>query len=655
MEPFYEPFGKSSSKSDEGSSTSASSAKPVTGEKFTFVEEWGEQLVGKSHPVICVLRVSSGEITVLRDDGEEAVVPPTVSPAQAVWVPGGAGWPPAIVFVGFDHSVERLGIIYCPIRPSTLYYVDLTRVLSAPPSTTTKTQPQDLSEGEASAKIRRVEEPPSSSSVAPAAMKATPFGPRDVSVRSPRFSPDGRILVFLENPAGGPHHRCARLMSISFNAELGAPEDESLKTLVDVVESFEGLTTRTTPSSDDGLLPPNAAADKFYGIYAVSLPRYCWDDAGRVWINTIADSFSRILVVDGKTGESTTRATFGGTALGVFGSHAVSYSSSAGRPGLRLDVRVMTTSGGLRGQYKTPLSSEFLLENEFSGERFETIHYGSLTPARGPPIPYSALLRLPFPASSPGGKCPLIVFPHGGPHSAFTNDWSLYIDGFLRLGFAVLAVNYRGSVGRGQASIDSLPGHVGDYDVEDVHRAALHALRENPAALDEGKVAVFGGSHGGFLTAHLIGKYPDFYRVAVCRNPVINLANMFGVTDIPDWTYVEGVPNGADAYAAGVVPSAERYKDLISRSPIAHAHNVKCPTMILVGLKDLRVPPSQGIQFYKCLKARGVETDLKTFPEDVHSLSRVETEAECFVLVVRWFLKHLQLLAEEEEKAEEKP
>merc|ERR1719193_629016 len=250
---------------------------------------------------------------------------------------------------------------------------------------------------------------------------------------------------------------------------------------------------------------------------------------------------------------------------------------------------------------------------------FETRYYDGLIPTEPSggvkPIPFTAMLNLPTPSSF---KAPLVVFPHGGPHSAYVDCWSLYVNGFLRLGFAVLKVNYRGSLGCGQDSVDSLPGHVGDHDVKDVHQAALHALLDEPSRLDRDKVVIFGGSHGGFLTAHAIGQYPDFYKVAVCRNPVINLANMYGITDIPDWTYVEGVPNGAELYKAGVVTTAAHYKDLISRSPIAHAHNVVSPTLIMIGLKDLRVPPTQGIQFFKALKARGVPVDLKAFPEDNH-------------------------------------
>jgi len=264
-----------------------------------------------------------------------------------------------------------------------------------------------------------------------------------------------------------------------------------------------------------------------------------------------------------------------------------------------------------------------------------------VSPSSGPPLKFTAILDMPTNvAKTTGEKFPLIVFPHGGPHSSFSQDYSIFVAGFLELGFAVLKVNYRGSTGQGQASIEVLPGNVGTYDVMDV-KVSLDLALANFPVLDANRVVVFGGSHGGFLAAHLVGQFPSVFKAAVCRNPVINLTNMFGLTDIPDWTMVEGITNGMKSYHSGVLPSPDQFKEMFSRSPIYHVDKVKTPTMILVGMKDLRVPPSQGIQLYKALKARGVETDLKVFPEDCHPLSKVETEAEVFVLTINWFLKHL--------------
>lgn len=74
-------------------------------------------------------------------------------------------------------------------------------------------------------------------------------------------------------------------------------------------------------------------------------------------------------------------------------------------------------------------------------------------------------------------------------------------------GFATLQVNFRGSTGQGQASVDFLPGRVGNTDVKDCHQAALEAL-QTFTCLDPKQVVLYGGSHGGFLVAHLSGQYP---------------------------------------------------------------------------------------------------------------------------------------------------
>ena len=65
-------------------------------------------------------------------------------------------------------------------------------------------------------------------------------------------------------------------------------------------------------------------------------------------------------------------------------------------------------------------------------------------------------------------------------------------------------------------------------------RAVLTALRTD-STLDPKRLAVIGGSHGGFLSCHLVGQYPDFYRACAARNPVINAATLLGTSDIVDW------------------------------------------------------------------------------------------------------------------------
>ncbi|TKS77300.1 Acylamino-acid-releasing enzyme [Collichthys lucidus] len=163
---------------------------------------------------------------------------------------------------------------------------------------------------------------------------------------------------------------------------------------------------------------------------------------------------------------------------------------------------------------------------------------------------------------------------------------------------SVYVVNYRGSTGFGQDSILSLIGHIGSQDVKDVQRAVLTALQTDNT-LDPKRLAVIGGSHGGFLSCHLVGQYPEFYRACAARNPVINAATLLGTSDIVDCSM-------GFQYSYDQIPTAEALAAMLEKSPIIHAAQIKAPVLLMLGGRDKRVSPHQGLELYKALKSRAL-------------------------------------------------
>ena len=173
-------------------------------------------------------------------------------------------------------------------------------------------------------------------------------------------------------------------------------------------------------------------------------------------------------------------------------------------------------------------------------------------------------------------------------------------------------------------------------DVQDVKKVLELFLGQFNSKCDSENIFMFGGSHGGFLTAHHVGQFPSLYRAAVLRNPVIDVSTMSGSTDIIDWNYFEA----GISYHQNNLPNSESISKMLEKSPIIYIKNIKAPILLCIGLKDARVPPSQGTIYYKLLKANNKQVKMLAYPNDCHPLSTVETEGNVFVNVCKWFYEN---------------
>ncbi|XP_062441424.1 acylamino-acid-releasing enzyme [Rhea pennata] len=427
---------------------------------------------------------------------------------------------------------------------------------------------------------------------------------------SPRLSPDQCRIAYLENSALGPHQQCSRL------------------------RMYDWYTKRTCTVLE---AVPRQTRGAFPGIYCSALPGLCWAaDSQRLVLDTAQRSQQDLFVVDTLTGTVTSL-----TADAPQGSWSL----------LTIDRDLLVA------RFSTPSCPQTLkvalLPSAGREAQVQWVCLQDVPPVPGiswavrtlQPLPEqdnpqyrgldfdAVLLR---PSEGPAAqKPPLVVIPHGGPHTVFVAEWMLYPAVLCRVGFAVLLVNYRGSLGFGQDSVASLPGNVGTQDVQDVQHCVEQVLQEE--ALDSTRVALVGGSHGGFLACHLIGQFPDTYRACVVRNPVVNIASMVTTTDIPDWCLTEiGLP-----YVPDALPDPAQWTEMLHRSPIRYVDRVRVPVLLMLGEDDRRVPPWQGLEYYRALKAWGIPTRLLWYPNNSHALDGVEAEADGFMNVALWLLKYL--------------
>ena len=227
-----------------------------------------------------------------------------------------------------------------------------------------------------------------------------------------------------------------------------------------------------------------------------------------------------------------------------------------------------------------------------------------------------------------GQRAPLLVILHGGPPSAFTNNFTgrfgtYPIAVFAQHGFAVLRPNVRGSAGYGRDFRYANTRDWGGGDARDV-LAGVDALVARGVA-DSARVGVMGWSYGGYLTAITIARTTRFKAASVGAG-ITDLVSYSGTADIPGFVpsyYGGDFWEHGDAYRAG--------------SAIANVSRITTPTLIQHGDRDERVPIGQGYQLYYALKRRGVPVRMLVYPRQGHGIGEPRLQVEAARANVEWF------------------
>ena len=200
---------------------------------------------------------------------------------------------------------------------------------------------------------------------------------------------------------------------------------------------------------------------------------------------------------------------------------------------------------------------------------------------------------------------PLLVKTHGGPTSQATASYNEEIQFWLSRGFAVVDVNYRGSSGFGRTYRDMLRGNWGVTDVADVVEVVDDLATAN--LIDRDRVAIMGGSAGGYTTLQALVR-TDVFAAGISR---------YGIGDLE--TLVHDTHKAESRYTFSLIgpwpEEKEKYED---RSPIHHLDKLETPMLVLQGLKDAVVPPSQAFAIADAVRAAGKPVALVTFEEEGH-------------------------------------
>ena len=441
-------------------------------------------------------------------------------------------------------------------------------------------------------------------------------------VSSPRLSPDGVTLAWLSwnhpnMPWDGTHLWTAPAL------------DDGTLDEATLVAGGEGVSVCQPEWSPDGVLHYVSDASGWWNLYRIGengpealhpddaeYARPQWVFASRAYgfagngdiicavnrrgawsLNRLNPDTGALTPLDLPAGE------MGRSDLAVSGITAVVVAGDAERPLSLMRVNLDTgywdtlraaSTSNVAAEYISPAQTIEFPSNE--GRPAYALYY----PPRNPEY------RAPL-----GELPPLLTLSHGGPTGAASGALDMAVQFWTSRGFAVVDVNYGGSVGYGRAYRQLLNGNWGVVDVDDCANAALYLVHQGMA--DGDRLAIRGGSAGGYTTLAAL-TFRNVFAAGASYYGVSDLAALAADTHKFESRYLDRLvapyPEGADTYRR--------------RSPIEHTDGLSCPIILLQGLEDRIVPPNQAEMMFDGVRNKGIPCAYLPFEGEQHGFRRAE-------------------------------
>ena len=447
------------------------------------------------------------------------------------------------------------------------------------------------------------------------------------------FSPDGRTLFFALREAG-------RIEPLSTNLDIFHISENGSTAPVNLTDANDATDSLPTVSPDGRTLAYAAMARPGYesdrqvlmlrdlATGTVRPLTQGWDrsvgsiewapDSKSLFVtaeDTLEGPVFRIDAATGAVTRLTGDGTFGNVHALPNGSIVATMNSIRTPDDLyRIDGTRVSQLTNVNGALLAQLDPVTFNKFSFKGANNDTVWGWELKPANAT------------------GKLPIAFLVHGGPQGTFNDSWSFRWNPrvFSGPGYGVVAVDFHGSTGYGQAFQDAIHQNWGGWPLEDLQKGLAFATANDPQ-LDAGNACALGGSYGGYMMNWIEGRWPDRFKCIVQHDGVFDARAMAYETEelwFDEWEH------GGKAYY-------EAPAEFEKWNPVNYVQNWRTPQLVITSEKDFRIPYTQGIAAFTALQRRNIPSRLLIFPDENHWVLKPKNSVQWYDEVFGWMGRYI--------------